>query len=87
VQPPAGAATLGIRPEDLDLASDGLAFDAKVVEMLGASQQVTTRVGDELMRVSLGIDPPVRAGQRLAVRARAGCARWYDTNGRLLKAA
>jgi hypothetical protein len=29
----------------------------------------------------------VRAGQRLAVRARAGCARWYDTNGRLLKAA
>jgi multiple sugar transport system ATP-binding protein len=87
VSPPAGAATLGIRPEDLDLASDGLAFDAKVVEMLGASQQVTTRVGDELMRVSLGIDPPVRAGQRLAVRARAGCARWYDANGRLLKAA
>jgi len=87
VQPPAGAATLGIRPEDLDLASDGLAFDAKVVEMLGASQQVTTRVGDELMRVSLGIDPPVRAGQRLSVRARAGCARWYDANGRLLKAA
>jgi multiple sugar transport system ATP-binding protein len=87
VQPPTGAATLGIRPEDLDLASDGLAFDAKVVEMLGASQQVTTRVGDELMRVSLGIDPPVRAGQRLAVRARSGCARWYDSNGRLLKAA
>jgi multiple sugar transport system ATP-binding protein len=87
VTPPAGAATLGIRPEDLDLANDGLAFDAKVVEMLGASQQVTTRVGDELMRVSLGIEPPVRAGQRLAVRARSGCARWYDSNGRLLKAA
>jgi multiple sugar transport system ATP-binding protein len=87
VQPPAGASTLGIRPEDLDLASDGLAFDAKVVEMLGASQQVTTRVGDELMRVSLGIDPPVRAGQRLSVRARAGCERWYDAQGKLLKAA
>jgi multiple sugar transport system ATP-binding protein len=84
---PAGAATLGIRPEDLDLASDGLAFDAKVVEMLGASQQVTTRLGDELMRVSLGIEPPVRAGERLAVRARPGCARWYDAQGRLLKAA
>jgi multiple sugar transport system ATP-binding protein len=88
---PAGAVTLGIRPEDLDLAGDdrgpGLGFDAKVVEMLGASQQITTRVGDELMRVSLGIDPPVRAGERLSVRARAGCARWYDGQGRLLATA
>ena len=87
VTPPAGAQTLGIRPEDLDLADDGLAFDAKVVEMLGASQQITARVGNELMRVSLGIDPPVHAGQRVTVRARAGCARWYGADGKLLKAA
>jgi multiple sugar transport system ATP-binding protein len=87
VTPPAGAQTLGIRPEDLDLASEGLSFDAKVVEMLGASQQVTTRVGNELVRVSLGIEPPVHAGQRLTVRARAGCARWYDAQGKLLRAA
>jgi multiple sugar transport system ATP-binding protein len=87
VTPPLGAHTLGIRPEDLDLAGDGLSFDAKVVEMLGASQQVTTRVGDELMRVSIGIEPPVHAGQRLTVRARAGCARWYGADGKLLRAA
>jgi multiple sugar transport system ATP-binding protein len=87
VAAPAGAATLGIRPEDLDLASEGLSFDAKVVEMLGASQQITSRVGDELLRVSLGIEPPVHAGQRVTVRARAGCARWYDAQGKLLKAA
>jgi multiple sugar transport system ATP-binding protein len=87
VTPPAGAQTLGIRPEDLDLASEGLSFDAKVVEMLGASQQVTTRVGDELLRVSLGIEPAVRAGERVTVRARAGCARWYDAQGKLLRAA
>jgi multiple sugar transport system ATP-binding protein len=84
---PSGATTLGIRPEDLDLASEGLSIDAKVVEMLGASQQITARVGDELLRVSLGIDPPVHAGQRLTLRARAGCARWYDVDGKLLKAA
>ena len=84
---PGGAVTLGIRPEDLDLAAEGLSIDAKVVEMLGASQQVTSRVGDELLRVSLGIDPPVHAGQRLTLRARAGCARWYDADGKLLKAA
>jgi multiple sugar transport system ATP-binding protein len=87
VAPPAGAATLGIRPEDLDLAGVGLSFDAKVVEMLGASQQVTTRVGDELLRVSLGIEPAVRTGERLTVRVRAGCARWYDAQGKLLRAA
>ena len=87
VAPPAGAATLGIRPEDLDLADVGLSFDAKVVEMLGASQQVTTRVGDELLRVSLGIEPAVRAGERLTVCVRAGCARWYDAQGKLLRAA
>jgi multiple sugar transport system ATP-binding protein len=87
VSAPSGAATLGIRPEDLDLAGEGLSFDAKVVEMLGASQQVTTRVGDELLRVSLGIEPPVRAGERLTVRARTGCARWYDAQGKLLQAA
>ena len=90
VTAPAGAITLGIRPEDLDVANDargGLSFDAKVVEMLGASQQVTARVGDELLRVSLGIDPPIHAGQRLTVRAREGCARWYGADGKLLKAA
>jgi len=87
VAAPAGATTLGIRPEDLDLASQGLSIDAKVVEMLGASQQITTRVGDELLRVSLGIDPPVHAGQRLTLRARAGCERWYRADGKLLKVA
>jgi multiple sugar transport system ATP-binding protein len=87
VSAPPGATTLGIRPEDLDLASEGLTIDAKVVEMLGASQQVTARVGDDLLRVSLGIDPPVRAGDRLTLRARAGCARWYGADGKLLQAA
>ena len=87
VSPPAGATTLGIRPEDLDLASEGLTVDAKVVEMLGASQQVTTRVGDELLRISLGIEPAVHAGDRLTLRARAGCARWYGADGKLLQAA
>lgn len=83
---PRGAVTLGIRPEDLDLAGDGLVISAKVVEMLGASQQITARVGDELLRVSLGIDPPVHAGQSLTLRARAGCARWYDSSGSLIAA-
>jgi multiple sugar transport system ATP-binding protein len=83
VSAPSGATTLGIRPEDLDLASDGLTIDAKVVEMLGASQQVTARVGDELLRVSLGIDPTIHAGDHLTLRARAGCARWYGADGKL----
>jgi multiple sugar transport system ATP-binding protein len=81
---PESACTLGIRPEDLQLADEGLALEARVVEMLGASLQITTRVGGELLRLSLGLERPVQAGERLAVRARPGCERWYDSQGRLL---
>ncbi len=86
VVPPPRAITLGIRPEDLDLGREGLRIEARVVEMLGASQQITTRVGDELLRVSLGIEPPVRVGESLTVRVRPGCERWYDAQGSLIQA-
>ena len=79
--------TLGIRPEDLEIVVEGgLELTARVVEMLGASQQVNTRVGDELLRVSTGAQPTIAPDQRLRVRARPGCARWYGADGKLLNA-
>jgi multiple sugar transport system ATP-binding protein len=78
------AKILGIRPEDLDLVSDGVELDAKVVEMLGASQQINSRLGDELIRVSCAATPSIAAGSTIRVRARTSQARWYDAQGKLI---
>lgn len=84
--PHSRAKTLGIRPEDLELAPDGLELQAKVVEMLGASQQVNSKVGNELIRVSCAAMPSIAAGSTIRVRARSAQARWYDEQGRLVAA-
>ncbi len=81
---PREALTLGVRPEELQLVAEGgLAVQARVVEMLGASQQVNTRVGDELIRVSLPAQPAIVPGQTLQLKAAPGAARWYDEKGNL----
>jgi len=85
--PNAQAKMLGIRPEDLELSSnsqEGLEIDAKVVEMLGASQQVNSKIGEELIRVSCAANPIIPVGSRIRVRARIGQARWYDEQGKLV---
>jgi multiple sugar transport system ATP-binding protein len=83
---PPNAATLGIRPEDLDLVHEGgLALQAKVVEMLGASQQVNSRVEGELMRLSTNATPTISPDQTVHVVARPGKARWYDSAGQLMR--
>jgi multiple sugar transport system ATP-binding protein len=82
--PNAQCKTLGIRPEDLELSNDGLELDAKVVEMLGASQQVNSKIGEELIRVSCAATPTITAGSKIRVRARAAQARWYDAQGKLV---
>lgn len=85
LQPPVAGATLGIRPEDLELVDEGgLLLRAEVVEMLGASQQVNTRVQGELLRVSTQALPAIVHGQSLRVSPRAGRGLWYDAAGRLL---
>ncbi|NJS36426.1 MAG: ABC transporter ATP-binding protein [Brachymonas sp.] len=84
--PNSNSKTLGIRPEDLELASDGLELDAKVVEMLGASQQINSKIGDELIRVSCAATPSIVAGSKIRVRARATQVRWYDAQGKLVNA-
>ncbi len=90
---PRAGLVLGVRPEELllvplgvhlsDSPNSGLPVQARVVEMLGASQQVNTRVGDELIRISLPALPTVALGQTLHVRAAVGAARWYDNEGNL----
>ena len=82
---PPGASILGIRPEDLDLvASGGLTIRARVVEMLGASQQVNARVDEELMRLSTNATPTIAPDQTVCVIAKPGKARWYDAADKLM---
>ena len=82
--PPRPGLVLGIRPEDLQFVKEGgLQVSSQVVEMLGASQQISTRAGGELLRVSVPAQPPVGAGQMLQLRAAPGAARWYDQEGNL----
>jgi multiple sugar transport system ATP-binding protein len=74
--------TLGVRPEALlPVEAGGLSLKASVVEMLGASQQITSRVGDELIRVSLPAQPPIAPGALLHFVAAPDAARWYDSKG------
>ena len=82
---PAKAVSLGIRPEDLDLVEGGgLAIKAKVVEMLGASQQVNSRVEGELIRLSTNATPTIAPDQTVQVIAKPGKSRWYDAAGHLM---
>ena len=82
---PPKAASLGIRPEDLDIVEGGgLALQAKVVEMLGASQQVNSRVDGELIRLSTNATPAISPDQTVQVVAKPGKARWYDAAGHLM---
>ena len=79
--PPAPGLTLGLRPESVELVTQGgLQVQAKVVEMLGASQQINTLVGPELLRISTAAQPTVLPAQMLQVIAKPGAARWYDNH-------
>lgn len=82
---PSPGLTLGLRPESMDLVDrGGLQVRARVVEMLGASQQINTFVGPDLLRISTAAQPTVAASDALQVIAKPGAARWYDSHKKLV---
>lgn len=82
--PPEGAKKLGIRPEDLLICAGGLRTRAMVIEMLGASLQITAKAGDGLIRISVPADQPVSAGQDFGLTVKEGKCRWYDERDHLM---
>ena len=80
-----GDVTMGIRPEDLQLANDshppGFCFDAVVelVERLGAEILLDLQIGRQSMVAS--VDPTVRAkrGEKLRFALRPGHLHFFDT--------
>jgi multiple sugar transport system ATP-binding protein len=78
------AKSLGVRPEDLQIAETGLPCEIRVVEMLGASVQATMKSGASTIRLSVPPNIPLHVGQTVHLRAAANAARWYDTDGKLV---
>jgi len=86
---PAGA-TLGIRPEHLQISNSGWAVQIDTIEMLGAERLVYGRMGDEALIVRMDESLPCPTlGARIHVSPRPERLHWFDskTGQRLEKAA
>jgi sn-glycerol 3-phosphate transport system ATP-binding protein len=73
-----GAIT-GIRPEHLDVGSDGWEVRTETVELLGAERLIYGRLGEEqiIVRIEEGQPSPV-ADQVIRVRPREDRLHWFD---------
>jgi ABC-type sugar transport system ATPase subunit len=79
--PPAGAASAGIRPEDLRVAPDGpWETTVELVEHLGAESVLHVRLGGTRLQARLAGPPPAGAGSRL--RWRPARLHYFDRAGR-----
>jgi multiple sugar transport system ATP-binding protein len=79
LRPPAdvdGTVVLGVRPEDLTLAEDGISFRVRVVEPLGPHLLLTGETEGQPMRVVVPPDTIVRAGDIIALRPDVGHLAW-----------
>ena len=68
----------GIRAEDVTLADNGLPFDVRVAEPLGATLLLTGQVAGQLMRVAARPDARVKAGDRIHLRPDPARIVWID---------
>jgi len=76
---PAGA-TLGIRPEHLQISSSGWAVQIDTIEMLGAERLVYGRMGNEALIVRMDESLPCPAlGTRIHVSPRPERLHWFDS--------
>lgn len=77
----ASEAVIGQRVQS---SAGGLETRAMVIEMLGASLQITAKAGDGLIRISVPADQPVSSGQIFGLTVKAGKCRWYDERDQLI---
>ena len=78
---------LGIRPEHLDVVTEGgAAFDVETVELLGAERLLYGQVDGEAVTVRISEGQPApKVGDRLHLRPRPDRLHWFDaTTGQRL---
>ena len=81
---PAGAETIGIRPEDVVLGrGDGLG-EVLTVEHLGAETVVLLRIGGHEVHALAGPGEPAHPGDRVIVSTLPEAALYFDRDGRRL---
>jgi multiple sugar transport system ATP-binding protein len=68
----------GIRPEHLDIASDGFAAEVVVVEPTGSETQLFARLGGQELVGVFRERHDFAPGQRIRLRPRAECAHIFD---------
>jgi multiple sugar transport system ATP-binding protein len=73
-----GGVEFAIRPEDVDVAPDGIPATVRVVEPLGAHTLVTADVDGHLFRAVLDSNTEAKPGDHLSLRPRADRVRWFD---------
>jgi multiple sugar transport system ATP-binding protein len=81
---PDGMIQLGIRPEDLDIAEDGMPFGTRVAEPMGSHLLLTGDYGDQMLRVVAPPELRVRPGETLHLRPRTERIVWLRENGESL---
>jgi sn-glycerol 3-phosphate transport system ATP-binding protein len=80
--PPAARAAdtlaIGIRPEAVRLAAQGLAATVAAVEYLGADTLIETRIADQSFIVRLPGRAGVNVGDKVALAWDPAAAHWFD---------
>ena len=75
-------AVLGIRPEDIHIvnaqSSDSMQAKVSIVELLGATTQITTHVDGQLVRVTADSAINAKSGDTLWLQPNPERLRWYD---------
>ena len=67
-----------IRPEDVEIAPEGFAATARVIEPLGAHTLVTAEVDGKLFRAVLDSDVRIAPGDALHLAPKPDRIRWFD---------
>ena len=73
-----GTLALGVRPEAVRLAGDGMAATVAAVEYLGADTLLETRVSEQPFIVRVAGRANVSAGEKVTVAFDGGALHWFD---------
>jgi multiple sugar transport system ATP-binding protein len=68
----------GVRPEHLDLASDGIEVEVAVVEPTGSETQIVARIGSQELIAVFRDRHQVAPGDKIHLRPRAEVAHLFD---------